>query len=60
MVMIIKPSAIIPDPPGTVDEGHRCVKLSCAKLACGNCVLINVIEAMTIKNCNLPSMDPSF
>ncbi len=51
--MVVKPSAIIPDPPGNVDEGHRCVKLSCAKLARGNRVLIDVIEAMTIKNAQL-------
>ena len=45
--------AIIPDPPGFHDEGLRCIKLSCAKLARGNKVLIDVIEAMTIKNAQL-------
>jgi hypothetical protein len=53
MVIVVKPSAIIPDPPGTIDEGHRCVKLSCAKLARGNHVLIDVLEAMAIKNAQL-------
>ena len=53
-ISIIMPSrAIIPEPPGFHDEGHRVVKLSCSKLARGNSTLIRVLEDMSIKNAQL-------
>jgi hypothetical protein len=49
----MKSPAIIPDGPGTHDEGHRVVKLSCSKLARNNPTLIRILEDMTIKNSQL-------
>jgi hypothetical protein len=49
----MKSPVIIPDGPGTHDEGHRVVKLSCSKLAQNNPTLIKILEDMTIKNSQL-------
>ena len=42
--------AVIPDPPGLLDEGHRVIKMSCANLARSNKVLVDVINAFVLKN----------
>ena len=42
--------AVIPDPPGLLDEGHHVIKMSYANLAQGNKVLLDVIDAFVLKN----------
>ena len=42
--------AVIPDPPGLLDEGHRVIKMSYANLAQGNKVLLDVINTFVLKN----------